>query len=139
MKNSQSMVASVILAPVTAATTARTGALDCQNADYATIYLPIGAQANTNATAVAFNLKESDTNVAINYATFNASYSSTVTNTAGVVVALNVDLKGRKRYLQVSITPDTTTNGAVITSAIGTLRKDLQGANSANADVVVVG
>ena len=139
MKNSQSMVASVIMAPVTAATTARTAALDTQNADYATIYVAVGAQANTNATAVLVNLKESDTNASTAYVTFNSSYSTSITNTAGAVAALNVDLKGRKRYLQVTVTPDTTTNGAVITSAIATLRKDLQLANSANADVVVVG
>lgn len=139
MKNSQSMVASVLLAPATSATTERTAALDTQNADYATIYVTVNAEANTNSTNVALNLKESDTNAATAYVTFNSSYSLTLDNTAGAVAALNVDLKGRKRYLQVTVTPDTTTNGAVISSAIGLLRKDISGANSGNAGSVAVG
>jgi hypothetical protein len=139
MKTSQSMVASVLLAPITAATTARTASLDTQNADYATIYVTAGAEVNTNSTNVALNLKESDTDAATAYVTFNSAYSLTLDNTAGAVAALNVDLKGRKRYLQVSVTPDTTTNGAVISSAIGLLRKDISGANSGNAGSVAVG
>ena len=139
MKYSQALVRSSLLAPVTAATTARTATLDCKGADYASIVIHLGAEANTNNTNVLINLKEGDTTVVTNAATFNASYSITSDNTAAAVQVLNVDLKGRKRYLQLTLTPDTTTNGAIITSAVAELTVEKMGANSANADQVVVG
>ncbi len=139
MKASQAVVRSSVLAPVTAATTARTAAIDTQGADYATIVFHIGAEANTNSTNVALNLKESDTNAATAYVTFNSAFAVTADNTSATVQVFNVDLKARKRYLQVSVTPDTTTNGAVITSCTANLVKEVQGANSGNADQVVVG
>lgn len=139
MKQSQSAARTSVLAPITAATTARTAAIDTQGADYATIVFHIGIEANTNSTNVALNLKESDTNAATAFATFNSSFSVTADNTAATVQVFNVDLKGRKRYLQVSVTPDTTTNGAVISSCVSELVKEVSGANSANADQVVVG
>jgi hypothetical protein len=51
-----------------------------------------------------------------------------------------VDLNGRKRYLQVGLTPDTTTNGPVLTSVVGILQKEIAAsANTNNADYVKVG
>lgn len=139
MKFSQLHVRNVMLAPVTAATTARTANLDCQGAKYATIEVILGAQANTNATAPTISLSESDTTVATTFATFNSSFSTSQANAAGTVGAYHVDLKGRKRYLRLTLTPDTTTNGAVISAAVGVLDKEIRAANSANADKVVVG
>lgn len=139
MKELQSAVRAVVLAPSASATTARTGAIDTQGADYATIVVACSAEVNTNSTNVSLNLKESDTNAATAYVTFNADFATTLDNTAAAVAVFNVDLKGRKRYLQISVTPDTTTNGAVLTSCVSELVKDVSGANSANADKVVVG
>lgn len=139
MKPSQALDRSVVLAPITAATTARTAAIDTQGADYATIEFIIGAEANTNSTNVALNLKESDTNAATAYVTFDSNFSVTADNTNAAVAVFNVDLKGRKRYLQVNVTPDTTTNGAVISSVVVGLVKEVQGSNSDNGDQVVVG
>lgn len=139
MKPSQALDRSVVLAPITAATTARTAAIDTQGADYATIEFIIGAEANTNSTNVALNLKESDTNAATAYVTFDSNFSVTADNTNAAVAVFNVDLKARKRYLQINVTPDTTTNGAVISSVVVGLVKEVQGANSDNGDQVVVG
>lgn len=139
MKTSQSLVMSSVLAPVTAATTARTAAIDVSGADYATIVFHIGAELNTDSTNVALNLRESDTNEATAFVTFNADFSVTADNTAATVQVFNVDLKGRKKFLQVVVTPDTTTNGPVITSCVAALRPELSGANSGNANRVVVG
>jgi hypothetical protein len=139
VKPLQSAVRSVVLAPVTAATTARTAAIDTSGADYAIIEIVAGAEANTNSTNVVLNLRESDTNSATTFATFDANFSTVLDNTAGAVAVFNVDLKGRKKFLQVVVTPDTTTNGAVITSCVSALVMDKQGANSANANCVVVG
>lgn len=139
MKPSQSQSRISVLAPITAATTARTAAIDTAGADYASIVFHIGAELNTNSTNVALNLRESDTNAATAFATFNSAFSVTADNTAATVQVFNVDLKGRKRYLQVVVTPDTTTNGTVITSCVANLTREVSGANSANADRVVVG
>lgn len=139
MKVSQYLTRASVLAPITAATTARTAAIDTSGADYASIIVHVGAEVNTNSTNVALNLKESDTNAATAFVTFNSSYAFTLDNTAAAVAVLNVDLKGRKRYLQINVTPDTTTNGAVIFSCVSELSKEVSAANSANADSVAVG
>jgi hypothetical protein len=57
-----------------------------------------------------------------------------------MVAVYNVDLKGRKRYLRLELTPDTTTNGAVLSAAVVALDLALKNASNAdNANVVVVG
>lgn len=140
MKNLQSAKRNVMLAPITAATTQRTANLDCAGADYATIEIVLGAEANTNSTNVPVRLLESDSTTATTFATFDANFNRTLDNTAALVAAYNVDLKGRKRYLRIELTPDTTTNGAVLSTVIGSLDLEIENvANSSNADVVVVG
>lgn len=140
MKHPAIAVDSVMLAPITAATTARTANLDCSGANYATIRVTISAEANTNSTNVALQLLESDDTTATNFATFDADFNRTVDNTAGTVATSHIDLEGRKRYLRISVTPDTTTNGAVITSAVASLYKTVQsGALSDYGPSVVVG
>ena len=140
MKTLQNAVYSTLLAPITAATTARTANLDCQGADYATISIACGAELNTNSTNVVVSLKESDDTTASNFATFNSTYAFTIDNTAAAEAVLHVDLNGRKRYLQIGLTPDTTTNGPVITSVVGILKKEIAAsANTNNADYVKVG
>ena len=140
MKQLQSVKRNVMLAPITAATTVRTANLDCAGADYATITIVLGAEANTNSTNVAVRLLESDVTTATTFATFDANFNRTLDNTAAIVAAYNVDLKGRKRYLRIELTPDTTTNGAVLSSVIGNLDLEVENiANSSNADVSVVG
>lgn len=116
---------SVLLTPLAAATTARTANLDCQGANYATIRVNIGAELNTNSTNVALQLLESDDTTATNFATFNSTFNYTVDNTAATIATSHVDLEGRKRYLRLSMTPDTTTNGPVVSSAEATLYKDV--------------
>ena len=140
MKNLQSVKRNVMLAPITAATTARTANLDCAGADYATIEIVLGAELNTNSTNVAVRLLESDNTTASNFATFNSAFNRTLDNTTAMVAAFNVDLKARKRYLRIEVTPDTTTNGAVLSAVVGNLDLEIvNSANSSNADVVVVG
>ncbi len=140
MKTSQGLVRSVLLAPVTAATTARTANLDCAGADYATIEIVLGAELNTNSTNVTVQLSEADDTNATSFATFNSSFNRVLDNTAGIVAVFNVDLKKRKRYLRLTVTPDTTTNGPVISAAVGVLNPEImRSANSSNGDVVVVG
>lgn len=125
-----------VLAPATAATTARTAAIDTTGADYASIIVNIGAEVNTNSTNVVVSISEgNDTNT---FTTFDTNMSTiTVDNASAAVAVRHIDLKGRKRYLKLTVTPDTTTNGAVITSANSLLLKDR--APSTEATNVVVG
>lgn len=128
---------STVLAPVAASTNARTAAIDCQDAHYAVIRVALGAEANTNSTNVAIQISESDDGAATSAATFDAAFNRTVDNTAGVVATNMIDLRGRKRYMHVAVTPDTTTNGAVISSVTATLWKDVHGSTVAGEDAVV--
>lgn len=125
-------VSSVVLTPAAAATTARTANIDCQDADYALIFVNLGIEANTNSTNVAIQLSESDDTVVSNFATFNASFNRTVDNAAAVVATNKVDLRGRKRYLRLAVTPDTTTNGAVVTGATALLYKGIVAATASD-------
>jgi hypothetical protein len=138
MKVAQLGTDSVLLTPLAAATTARTASLDCAGANYATVRVQIGVEANTNSTNVAITLAEGDdTNT---YTTFNASANRTVDNTAATIATTHIDLEGRKRYLKLTMTPDTTTNGAVVSAASATLYKNVISASATmlGPDVQVV-
>ena len=126
MKHPAIGVESVLISPVAIATTVRTANLDTAGANYASIRVAIGVELNTNATNVAVQLSESDDTVVSNFATWNASYNRTVDNTAGTVATNHIDLEGRKRYIRLTVTPDTTTNGTVTIGAYATLYKDVQ-------------
>lgn len=119
-------VDSVLLSPLAIATTVRTANLDCAGANYATIRVHIGIELNTNSTNVAIQLTESDDTVVSNFATFNASYNRTIDNTAGTLATNHIDLEGRKRYIRLTVTPDTTSNGTVSVAATGTLYKEVR-------------
>lgn len=124
MKIAQLGTDSVLFTPTAAATTARTASLDCAGANYATIRVMLGVEVNTNATNVILSLGETDdTNVS--YTTFNAAANRTVDNTAATIATTHIDLEGRKRYLKMTATPDTTTNGAVTVAMTATLYKNL--------------
>ena len=135
MWSPQHLTDSILLSGTTAATTARTANLDCSNAMHATIQVVISAEANTNSTNVVGQLLESDDTVASNFATFYSGHNNTIDNTAAAIRTYHVPLVGRKRYLRISLTPDTTTNGAVIISATGHLLKNTTGATASSASV----
>jgi hypothetical protein len=120
-----------------AATAVLTANLDTQDAHYATVRVALSSEANTNSTNVDIQLSESDDTVVTNFATFDADYNRTVDNTAGVVATNHIDLRGRKRYIRLTVTPDTTTNGAVGIAAISTLFRDVHGTVAPGEDVVV--
>ena len=138
MKVAQLGTDSLLFTPTAAATTARTASLDCAGATYATIRVMLGVEANTNSTNVAISLSEGDdTNT---YTTFNASANRTVDNTAATIATTHIDLEGRKRYLKITVTPDTTTNGAVTVAMNATLYKNVISASATmlGPDVQVV-
>jgi hypothetical protein len=139
-KKMQAHVRTVLLAPVTAATSARSAAFDTRGGKYAAIEILLGASVNTNSTNLTVQLAESD-NSTTGFVTFNSSFNATQNPTTnGNVGILFVDLKARRRYLRLTLSPDTTTNGTLITGAIGILDPEFKNpANSSNAGFVVVG
>jgi hypothetical protein len=105
-----------VLIPAAAATTARTASIDTTGANVAVINVHLGAELNANSTNVRVTLEEGDSTAS--YSTFAANYTSAIVdNTAAVVGSFRVPLIGRKRFLKLSVVPDTTTNGPVLTAA----------------------
>jgi len=94
-------------------TTARTASLDCRGASFATVIISASNELNTDATGYVVNMGSSDTT---NFtATATATANRTVDTTTNHVEVYHIPIT--KRYLKVSLTPDTTTNGTVVLSA----------------------
>lgn len=135
MNPAQAASEHLLLAPASQTNSAtRTANLDCRGAHYATIRMTFASEINTNAVGPAIVLRESDDTTASNFATFNSDFSrSTEDITAAKQIVFKVDLRGRKRYLRLSVTTDTTTNDNVTMGAIATLsRKSIEPASEAN-------
>ncbi len=130
----QNKVLTSLITGTTSATTARTANLDCQYVDFATIIIQCSAEANTDSTNVVMGLLTSDDTVVSNFATVVANV--TLDNTSATSYMYHVGLAGKKRYLRLTLTPDTTTNGAVIVSASALTAKDSEGAVASNVTVV---
>jgi hypothetical protein len=114
------------LGPQASATTARTANIDTANCSYAKVIVPINAEANTNSTNVIMEILHADAATA----SFTSLGTTLIDNTAAVVAVANVNLNGKGKLLQVKVTPDTTTNGAVV---VGGIVVELQQALSPNA------
>lgn len=148
MNPAQAVSEHLLLAPASQTNSAtRTANLDTAGAGYATIRMAFASEINTNAIGPALVLRESDDTVVTNFATFNSDFSRTAEDiTAAKQVVFKVDLRGRKRYLRLSVTTETTTNDNVTMGAIATLsRKAIEPATEAaqagdtNSVVVVAG
>lgn len=109
---------SVLLAPAsqTAAAT-RSANIDCLGADYAVIKCNFGAEVNTSAVGPTVVLKESNDTVASNFATWSSSFSVTEDLAAAHQKLLCVDLRSRKRYLNLAITAATHTTNDIVTAS----------------------
>lgn len=125
----------------------RTANLDCAGASYAEIVMNFASAINTNAVGPTISLLESDDTTATNFATFNADFeNSTHVITNNTVKSFQLDLRKRKRYLQLKITTKGTTNDNVTMGAHAFLsRKSQEPASEAamagdtNCTVVVAG
>lgn len=135
MKNSQSLRFEMALAPQASATTARSAAVDCAGADYVTVLVPVSAEANTNSTNVILDVLNSDTDAATAYVSLGTVL---IDNTAANVGAYHVNMVGKKRYMKVTVTPDTTTNGAVLVGGITFAKQVKVAPNAATTSTVEV-
>jgi hypothetical protein len=126
---------SLLLAPQAMTNSATvTANFDTLGASYATIRVAFAAEVNTNAVGPTLSLLQSDDTVATNFATVVANRTNEDL-TSAKEVTYGIDMRGKKRYLRLSVTTATTTNDNVTVSAIGTLSR--QGEESGSGDVVV--
>ena len=117
-----------------AATTSTSATIDTYEANWATIVVDVSTEANTNATGVILTLEHDDTTNYASAATVAANV--TVDNTKSAYHVYQVDMTGKKRYLRLTVTPDTTTNGAVTYGATYTLQRLKDGPTSTTAMTV---
>jgi hypothetical protein len=85
-----------------------TANLDTNGADYATIIVNISSELNTSAVGPTIQLLESDDTTASNFATVTANITGDAV--AAKPIVYGVDLRGRKRYLRLSVSSATATN-----------------------------
>jgi hypothetical protein len=111
---------SLLIAPKTQTNTATTTAnLDTKGASYATIRVAFASELNTNAVGPTLVLSHSDDTVVTNFATLDTQTATDLT--AAKTVRYSVDLRGKKRYLQLAVTTATATNDNLTFSAVATL------------------
>lgn len=102
-----------------------TANLDTNGADYATITVNISSEANTNAVGPTISLLESDDTTASNFATVTADITGDAV--AAKPIVYGVDLRGRKRYLRLSVSAATATNDNLTISSDAILSRLKQG------------
>ena len=107
----------VVLASVgnTAATTARTALIDTKNASSCKLIVATSASTNTNATNITVAVTSGANGTST---TDYTSVGSSATPTGAFARVLDVDMRGKDRYLYVTVTPGTTTNDPVSVHSI---------------------
>lgn len=141
MNQSLNQTDTLLFATAVATSATQTANLDCRGADWATIRLLFLAETNTNAIGPTLSLKESDDTVVTNFATVATDIAGSDGYLASAKeVRYEVDLRGRKRYLRLSIAPGTATNDGITVAAVATLsrKEKTPEAHSELAGVVVV-
>jgi hypothetical protein len=130
---------SLLIAPQAMTNSATvTANIDTIGSSYATIRVALASEINTNAVGPTLSLLQSDDTVASNFATVVANRTAEDITTAKEIT-YGIDLRGKKRYLRLSVTTATTTNDNVTLAAITTLSELEQRPNGTTdaGDVVV--
>lgn len=136
MKNQQALTVILAASPLASATAAITASVDMAKAHYATVLVPCGIQANTNATSVVLDVLHSDDTVVSNHTSLG---TAAVANAATICGVYHVNWIGKKRYMRVTATPDTTTNGPVLLGGIVVLKQvDVAPTTSTTSSVTTV-
>ncbi len=142
MMSLQNSTASVLITGDMTNSATQTANLDTRGAAAATMLISFAAEVNTNAVSPTISLLESDDTVVTNFATFDSDFEySSMDLTAAACAAYHVDMRGRKRYLRLSITTATTTNDDIEVHAVGVLSRKYLGVASTSdmADYGAVG
>lgn len=134
----QAQKEALLLAPASQTNSAtRTANLDTNDAGYAEIRMAFASEINTNAVGPTISLLESDDTTVTNFATFDADFERSAEDITGAKqIVYKMDLRGRKRYLRLSVTTATATNDNVTMGAVATLgRLAIEPASEANMAV----
>lgn len=138
MINQQLGKDSIVISPAAMTNSATTTAnFDTLGANYATLRIAFAIEKNTNGVGPTISVLESDDTVVTNFATIVADRSAE-TLVAAKALTYHVDLRGRKRYLRLSVTTATTTNDDVTLGCVGTLSRQEEAA-AATTDLATVG
>ena len=140
MIHDRNVTDSILIAPQAMTNSATvTANLDRKGAAYATVRIAFASELNTNAVGPTLSLLESDDTVVTNFATVTANRTGEDLTSAKNVI-YGVDLRGRKRYLRLSVTTATaSTNEDITVSALATLSRKTEGpAGTTDAGDVVV-
>lgn len=126
MQHAQAKKIHMLLASASQTNSAtRTANLDCAGAGYAQITMNFASEINTNAVGPTISLLEADDTNATSFATFSSDFERSAEDiTAAKTIVYQVDLRGRKRYLRLSVTTATATNDNVTMGAVGELTRN---------------
>lgn len=122
---SATKVGIAITTPTSALTTVRTAQIDAggEGAAYVTLTVNLSAEKNTDATGVVLALSHSDTTHTSGTNLVTVVANRTEDLTTAHAVFYQIPMKGKRRYLVLVCTPDTTTNGNVCIGASYLLHK----------------
>ena len=118
----QSIKTDVLIAPKSqtnsATTTANLDTVDATHgkADYVRLVLSFASEINTNAVGPTISVLQSDDTVVTNFATILANRTDEDL-TGARSLTYNIDMRGKKRYLRLSVTTATTTNDTITYAA----------------------
>lgn len=101
-----------------------TANLDCKGHDYVTIRVPLGTQNTNGETPKTLSLSESDDTVVTNFVAISGGNADAHGGTKEKEVRFDVDLRKRKRFIKLTIVPETNdTNDAIIVSAVASFNR----------------
>lgn len=101
-----------------------TANLDTKGHDAVSIVVNCAAEESTHAANSTLSLLQSDDTVVTNFATIVANKSLDLA--AAKVHRYEVDMKGKKRYLRLSVTAGTTTGGNITVGAVAALHRSAE-------------
>jgi hypothetical protein len=124
-------------------TTTGGATLDTVGADYATIRVAIASELTTDAVGATISILQNDTTVVSNFSTTGMTADRTAEAfVSGKILTYHVDLRGRKRYLRLTIDPVGTaaSDDAVTATVCATLTRQVEGpgATTDMADAAVI-
>lgn len=124
MPSASASQTSLLFAPkVVAEDSTTTARLDTRGFDYATIIVAMSSEVNTSAEGPTISLLEDDTTVVSNFATIVADQAAFDLTAAGQLT-YHVDLRGKQRYLRLTVTAGSHTSGDdIVVGAVAILSR----------------
>lgn len=137
MINSQKVKRLRLIGPTTARVTVTQAAtMDCLGADYALITVSMCSALTTNAVDPSIAVQHSDDTTVTNFSTTGITGAITTNSQAAKNNVIGVDLKSKKRYIRVLLTPGTTATNDAIVMTVNAQLSRLEEAPSSTSEMV---